>query len=98
MRRRKESRFARDVNHCISKRIVAKAECTGRGIALEDLKGIGERVKARKPQRATLKSWSFAQLGAFVAYKGALSGVPVVFVDPANISQTCPHSHHTCRP
>ena len=97
MRRRKESRFARDVNHCISKRIVAKAECTGRGIALEDLRGIGERVKARKPQRATLASWSFHQLGTFVSYKGALSGVPVVFVDPAHTSQECPSCHHTCR-
>ena len=97
MRRRKESRMARDVNHCISKKIVAKAECTGRGIALEDLRGIGERVKARKPQWATLKSWSFHQLGTFVAYKAALAGVPVVFVDPAHTSQECPACHHTCR-
>ncbi|MCW3041857.1 MAG: Transposase, OrfB family [Actinobacteria bacterium] len=96
-RRRKESRFARDVNHCISKKIVAKAQCTGRGIALEDLEGIGGRVKARKPQRATLKSWSFHQLGSFVEYKAALVGVPIVFVDPAYTSQECPACGHTCR-
>jgi putative transposase len=63
MRRRKESRFARHENHCIAKRIVAEAERTGRGIALEELKGIRERVRARRPQRATLHSWAFAQLG-----------------------------------
>src|SRR5689334_11878207 len=34
-----EYRFARDTNHCISKRIVAKAQGTKRGIALEDLGG-----------------------------------------------------------
>jgi putative transposase len=38
-RNRREARFAKDVNHCISKRIVAEAERSGRGIALEDLKG-----------------------------------------------------------
>jgi IS605 OrfB family transposase len=96
-RRRKESRMARDVNHSLSKKIVVKAQCTGRGIALEDLKGIGERVKARKPQRATLKSWSFRQLGNFIAYKATLAGVPVVFVDPAHTSQECPACGHACR-
>src|SRR3990172_6364988 len=36
----KEQRFAKDVNHVISKHIVAKAKDTARGIALEDLGGI----------------------------------------------------------
>ncbi len=35
-RRRKEARFAADTNHVISKRIVAEAKRTGRGVALED--------------------------------------------------------------
>jgi hypothetical protein len=48
--RRKESRRARDANHVISKRIVTEAERTGRGISLEDLRGIRERVRpARRP-------------------------------------------------
>jgi IS605 OrfB family transposase len=94
-RRRKESRFARDMNHRISKSIVAEAERTGRGIALEDLKGIRERVRARRSQRATLHSWAFAQLGNFIAYKGALAGVRVVFVDPRNTSKECPDCGHT---
>ena len=46
-RRRKEARHAADVNHCISKRIVAEAQHTGRGIALEDLSGIRERARFR---------------------------------------------------
>ena len=71
-RRRKEARFATDVNHQISKRIVAEAERTGRGIAVEQLGGIRERVRLRKPQRATLHSWAFAQLGGFLAYKAKL--------------------------
>jgi IS605 OrfB family transposase len=93
-RSRKEARMARDVNHCISKSIVAEAERTGRGIALEDLKGIRNRIRARRHQRATLHSWAFAQLGSFIDYKAALAGVPVVYVDPRNTSRTCPACGH----
>lgn len=89
-RSRKEQRFARDVNHQISKHIVAKAERTGRGIALEDLQGIRDRVRATRSQRATLHSWSFAQLRFFIEYKAKLAGVAVVLVDPRNTSRTCP--------
>jgi putative transposase len=88
-RRRKEARFAADVNHQISKRIVAEAQRTGRGIAVEQLTGIRARVRLRKPQRAALHSWAFAQLGAFLAYKAQQSGVAFVEVDPAYTSQTC---------
>ena len=86
----KESRFAADVNHQISKSLIATAQGTGRGIALEDLKGISERVSVRKSQRATLHSWSFFQLRSFVTYKSALAGVLLVTVDPRNTSRTCP--------
>lgn len=92
-RSRREERYATDTNHRISKTIVAEAERTGRGIALEDLTGIRERARHRKPQRATFHSWSFAQLGGFLAYKAAAAGVPLVHVDPAFTSQDC----HQCR-
>jgi putative transposase len=88
-RRRKEARFAADMNHQISKRIVAEAERTGCGIAVEELTGIRDRVRLRKPQRATLHSWAFAQLGSFLAYKAKRAGVAFVEVDPAYTSQTC---------
>lgn len=89
-RRQQEGRFARDVNHCISKNVVAKALGTGRGIALEDLKGIRDRTTVRRAHRHQHASWSFAQLRAFIEYKSALAGVPVVAVDPRNTSRTCP--------
>jgi IS605 OrfB family transposase len=96
-RRRKEARRARDINHKIAKHVVAEAERTGRGIALEGLTGIRERVRLRKPQRATHSSWSFAQLGAFIAYKAPKAGVPVVHVDPAYTSRTCAECGHMDR-
>lgn len=91
-RRRKETRFAADVNHQVSKRIVAEAQRTGRGIAVEELTGIRARVRLGKPQRAALHSWAFAQLGAFLGYKAHAAGVAFVEVDPAYSSQTC----HQC--
>ncbi|RDI34934.1 RNA-guided endonuclease InsQ/TnpB family protein [Lentzea flaviverrucosa] len=80
------------MNHRIGKNIVAEAERTERGIAVEELTGIRVRVRLRKPQRATLHSWTFAQLGQFLTYKAQRAGVVVVQVDPAYTSQTC----HAC--
>jgi putative transposase len=92
-----EARFAKHVNHCLSKRIVAKAKCTKRAIAVEDLTHIRTRIKARRSQRATLHSWSFAQLQAFIAYKALGCGVPVHRVDPRNTSRTCPSCGHIAK-
>lgn len=93
-RRRRESRFARDVNHVISKALVSEAKGTDRGIKLEDLSGIRDRLTVRKAQRADHASWSFYQLRQFIAYKAALAGVPVALVDPRNTSRQCPGCGH----
>lgn len=93
----KESRFARDMNHRISKLLVAKAKGTGRGLALEDLKGIRSRITVRKPQRRTQHSWSFRQLRQFIEYKAKLAGVPIRLVDPRNTSRTCPKCGFTSK-
>jgi IS605 OrfB family transposase len=84
------ARFSKDVNHCISKRLVAKAKDTLRSIALEDLEGIRRRVTVRKAQNRSLHTWNFGLLRMFVDYKAKIAGVPLVFVDPRNTSQTCP--------
>lgn len=89
-RRRKEARFASDLNHRISKVIVRKAKDTGRGIAVEDLTHIRDRTTVRRSQRRAHHSWAFAQLRSFLTYKAALEGVPLVCVDPRNTSRTCP--------
>ena len=86
----KEARFRSIENHRISKRIVLKAKDTGRGIALEDLKGIHDRVTVRHSQRARHTSWAFFQLRSFLAYKARLLGVRLQLVDPRYTSQSCP--------
>ena len=93
----RESRFHRDVNHVISKKIVAKAKDTKQAIALEDLKGIRKSVTVRRTQRSRIHSWAFYQLRSFIEYKAILVGVPVVLVNPRGTSHICPVCNHNER-
>ncbi|MBC6937631.1 MAG: hypothetical protein DWB42_17605 [Chloroflexi bacterium] len=66
----KQRRFQRDVSHCISKRLVQKAERTGRSIRLEDLKGINHRTRVKsKEERARQHNWHFTNCGYSSATK-----------------------------
>ncbi len=85
----KQARFQRNENHCISKSLVLNAKGTQRGIAIEDLKHIRERVTVRKAQRAKLSNWSFNQLKNFLDYKSKLYGVTLYTVDARNTSRMC---------
>jgi len=93
----KERRFAKHVNHVISKQIVAAAERTGRGIAVEELTGIRDRIRATRQQRRVLHSWAFAQLRAFLEYKAKQAGVRLVAVEPRNSSRECSACGHAER-
>jgi putative transposase len=96
-RSKRESRFANDVNHCVSKQLVKRAKDSGRGLALEDLTHIRTRVTVRRKQRDQLHSWGFADLRAKVTYKAERSGVPLEFVDARYTSQQCSCCGHTSR-
>ncbi|MFJ8964032.1 RNA-guided endonuclease InsQ/TnpB family protein [Lentzea sp. NPDC102401] len=96
-RARREQRHATHINHRIAKDIVAVAERTGRGIALEELRGIRDRVRLHRRQRATLSSWPFHQLERHITYKSRRAGVPVLLVDAHHTSQMCPRCKHTSR-
>lgn len=93
----KQSRFQRDTNHCIAKKVVAKAQRHCLGIALEDLQGIRDRITARRRQRARLANWGFHQLRAFIDYKARLWGVPLVLIDAKNTSRECPTCGFTAK-
>jgi IS605 OrfB family transposase len=92
----RQRRFQAKVNHEISKKLVAKAKALGVGIAMEDLKGLRDRVETTvsKRFRRQLGNWGFSQLGLFVEYKAKLAGVPFVKVDPRNSSRTCSKCGH----
>jgi len=94
----KEARFRKHQNHVISKAIVSTAKGTGRGIAVEELTGIRDRLPAwGKDARNRLSGWSFGQLVAFLSYKATLAGVPVETVDARYTSQACSECRHCCR-
>lgn len=92
-----QAQFQSNTNHTIAKRLVDTAQRSAAGIALEDLQGIRQRVKARRQQRPRHANWGFFQLRQYVTYKAALAGVPVILVDPRYTSQECNHCGHTAK-
>jgi putative transposase len=97
--RRRESRYQRNVNHCISKHLVQKALVGQKALAIEDLTHIRERTQkmVRKTQRYERLSWAFAQLRQFLAYKCEAAGVSLHVIDPRNTSRTCPACGHCAK-
>jgi putative transposase len=97
----KESRWMKDVNHKISRKIVNHAHKEGVAtIRVESLEGIREGTtrksrgaSARKNNRSQ-NSWTFYQLTQFIIYKAARLGIKVEMVDPAHTSQECPACKH----
>jgi len=96
-----ERLFRKDVNHCITKKIVAGLK-QGATIVLEKLTGIRggarkltleerqNKVKTlRKPQRKDVNKWSFFQFEQMLTYKAEAAGCKVVYVDARYTSQRC---------
>ncbi len=96
---KREGNFRRTTNHFISKKLVQTAIDTQRGIALEDLSGIRQKIEQRfrKSERAKVSGWSFFELRQCITYKAQLSGVYVVLVDPRNTSRTCSACGHCAK-
>ena len=94
--RQRENRFRRDVNHRISKQLVASLP-EGSAIAMENLTDIRERVQARRKQRRELHNWPFAQFQQFVTYKAESRGIRIQFVDARYSSQACSRCGHIAR-
>ena len=92
----RQTRFQKQTNHTISKRLVLKAKALGFGIALENLKGIRVRIEgtAGKRFKRRFGNWSFSHLRGCIEYKARLAGVPVVAIDPRNTSRTCSACGH----
>ena len=85
----KESNIVKDINHKISRKIVDLAKATNRSIKLEKLTNIKEKKSFNKKSNNIKSNWSFYQLEQFIRYKAKLSGVAVLYIDPAYTSQRC---------
>lgn len=94
----KERRWMKDTNHRLSCRIVDLAnEYDHPVIVFERLDGIRNRTRGSKGFNRMIASWAFRQLIAFVRYKAARKGIPVVSVDPRGTSTTCNKCGHNAR-
>jgi putative transposase len=91
----RQTRYIRNVNHCISKALVQTACASQKAIALESLEGIRARASVLgKEMRWLLGNWSFHQLRRYITYKAEAAGIPVYTVDPRNTSRTCSQCGH----
>jgi putative transposase len=62
-------------------------------LALEDLRGMKERIgegKSRRMRQRLLDFWSIMTFHRILVHKARFYGVPVIFVDPQNTSRACP--------
>lgn len=90
----RESRWAEDYLHRISKALVQEAithDCST--IAFEDLTDIRKRMPGAK----VFHVWAFRRLYEYVKYKAAEYGIRTRQVDPAYTSQRCSKCGHTDR-
>ena len=93
----KETRWATQQNHQISRQIVDIVAAHGGMLHVEKLLGIRDRVKMTRKVNRMIHSWPFAQLLDFIHYKAALVGVQVIEEDPRHTSQRCSRCGHTER-
>lgn len=82
----KEKRFSRDVNHCVTSKLVSLGDV--KTYVLEDLKGIRTKNRGKKLNKR-LGSWPFHQFGFFLTYKAQKLGKEVVYVDARYTSKKC---------
>src|SRR5256712_5314143 len=75
--------------HIVSKSLVGAAKALDSVIVLEDLALIRPRGRSQRMNRR-LASWPHGEIHRQIGYKAALAGVPVIKVNPAWTSKTCP--------
>ena len=86
---RRERNRVRHRLHVVSKGLVQAAKSSKAAIVLEDLTLHGAGGRSRRMNRR-LSSWPSGELHRQIEYKAALAGVPVIKVNPAWTSKTCP--------
>src|SRR3990170_3846418 len=86
---RRERNRVRQRLHRVSKAVVAAAREGRAAIVLENLTLHGARVRSRRMNRR-LSSWPRRELHRQIEYKALAAGVPVIKVNPAWTSKTCP--------
>jgi IS605 OrfB family transposase len=85
----REKNRVRNRLHCLSKHLVRFAKNSRAAIVLEDLTLCGAGGHSKRVNRR-LSSWPRREIHRQIEYKAALAGVPIIKVNPAWTSKTCP--------
>jgi len=79
--------------HHTSKLIVGEAKEKQVGIVMENIKNIRRLYRKGnwqgKKYRATMNSWSYAELQRQIEYKARWEGIPIIYVPPHGTSSKC---------
>lgn len=80
----REANWMKYINHTISRKIITKAsKFKNPVIKLEELNNFAPKLK-----------WNYFQLQQMIEYKAKIKGIPLIYVNPAYTSQTCPKCGH----
>ena len=91
---RRENRWMRDVNHCVSKALVEKYP-SNTLLVIEDLSNVRKSTqRVKKERKYTQVSWSYYDLEMKLKYKALLKGSYVINVPANYTSQRCPVCGH----
>jgi len=86
---RRERNRVKQRLHSVSKGLVQAAKASRSAIVLGDLTLHGAGGRSRRTNRR-LSSWPRREVHRQIEYKAALEGVPIIKVNPAWTSKTCP--------
>jgi len=78
--------------HAVALRLIWMALSCGGALVVEDLKGLKGRIrgKPKRMRRRLLNQWSIRRFLRLLKDKAEVYGVPMIEVNPAYTSQTCP--------
>jgi IS605 OrfB family transposase len=85
----RERRRVEAVLHEVAKAVVQLAEQRGSAILLEDLRGLGNRVRFSRMLNRRLRIWNYRKLQAFIQYKALWAGLLVVYLPARGTSKLC---------
>jgi putative transposase len=95
----KHARVLRDMEHKISRAIVATAvERRAKTIVVGDVRDAADRVDLGKVANQKISQWDHGKIRQYVTYKAEAEGIAVELVDEAYTSQTCPNCSHRHKP
>jgi putative transposase len=95
----KHQRVMRDLEHKISRAVVATAvEQEAGTLVIGDVRDIADGVDCGSQQNQRMSQWNHGKVREYVKYKAEAEGIMVKLEDEAYTSQTCPHCQHCHKP